>query len=134
MSEQMIIQLKNKLVLDFNKLGPMKNWKLVKLASEYMAELGEPEVQTNPDDDLPSLKENFKIDKDAKAVSKEIYDYLKMKYGVAGDGAQDVYRLLNKECPNWKYDVTQRYDFESKDKDVRVVLQIPITSEEKLPN
>jgi len=32
MSEQMIIQLKNKLVLDFNKLGPMKNWKLVKLA------------------------------------------------------------------------------------------------------
>jgi len=99
-----------------------------------MAELGEPEVQTNPDDDLPSLKENFKIDKDAKAVSKEIYDYLKMKYGVAGDCAQDVYRLLNKECPNWKYDVTQRYDFESKDKDVRVVLQIPITSEEKLPN
>ena len=112
----------------------MNNSKLVEPLSEYMPELGDAETPKTEEDELLPLKQSFSIDKDGKAVSKEIFDYFKAKYGVGEEGPQEIYRTMKKDCPDWKYEVTDKYDFECKDNEVRLALQIPITSEERLPN
>ena len=115
----------------------MNNKILLEPMSEYMEDPAASSSPTESATRLPPLVENFRADRDAKVVSKEVYEYLKQRHGVHNDDVdgegQDVYRLRKADCPSWQHDLQQRYNFESEDDVVRMVIQVPIESEHPLP-
>lgn len=82
-----IAVVRDRLRKDRAQLGPMNNRVLLEPMSLYMED---PLADSGPGgsasgDGLPPLIEDFRIDKDAKVVSKEVYDFLKQRHGVLKD-------------------------------------------------
>jgi hypothetical protein len=71
----------------------MDNRIILEPMSNYMQDpmpSGGSKSRDGEDDDLPPLVENFRVDRDAKVVSKEVYEYLKHRHGVVDDPLDKV--------------------------------------------
>ena len=113
-TQEEITEVRNRLMKEKASLGPMDNKKLLEPMDGYLDDPLDATTKAAPQREgggLPPLIEGFRADKDAKVVSKEVYDYLKARHGVLKgaegkeDSDQDVYRLKNKDCANWQTDV-----------------------------